>query len=219
MKKYDLIYFMGDSWTYALGQSEDVNHEININNRWSRLVADHFGLEEVNNSEAGIGNLSISQRTYKNILEYVNKGLNVLAVISYSDPSRIEMYNEELSRIVALNESHWDLEFYKIWLTKYYNATVNTQQSIFYITATKMLLERYNVDYVDNFAFTKILDIPYVSNKTILDKRLCDIAGDEGRFLLNYKREPIYSPYGHANILGNKKIADAIIEQITKEYP
>ena len=48
MKKYDLIYFMGDSWTYAIGQAEDINNEINYNNRWSRIVADHFALPEFN---------------------------------------------------------------------------------------------------------------------------------------------------------------------------
>ena len=218
MKKYDLIYFMGDSWTFARGQDEDVNREINISNRWSGLVASHFGLEEVNNSQAGIGNLSICQRTYRDVLDFVSKGKKVLAVISYSDPNRIEVYNKEHSRLIALNESHWDIEFFKTYMTQYYSQEANIEQTIFYITATRILFERYNVDYVDNFAFTKILDIPYFSNKTMLDKTLCDIAGDEGRFLLHYKREPPYSPYGHANVLGNVKIANAVIEKITKEY-
>lgn len=218
MKNYDLIYFMGDSWTYASGQAEDINNEVNDHNRWSKLVANHFGLEEINKSEAGIGNLSICQRTYNDVLRYVNEGKKILAVISYSDPNRVELYNDEISRLVALNESQWDLEFFKTYMTKYYSWKNNIQQSIFYITATKTLLECHNIDYVDNFAFTNILDIPYFSHKTLLDNTLCDIAGDEGRFLLHYEREPGYSPYGHANILGNIKIANAIIEKITKEY-
>lgn len=218
MKKYDLIYFMGDSWTFASGQAEDVNNEVNASNRWSKLVANHFGLLEVNNSEAGIGNLSICQRTYNDVLNLIKQGKNMLAVISYSDPNRVELYNDELSQLVVLNESHWDLEFFKTYMTKYYSWQNNIHQSIFYISATKTLLECHNIDYIDNFAFTEILDIPYFSSNTMLDKTLCDIAGDEGRFLLHYKREPGYSPYGHANILGNMKIADAVIEKITKEY-
>lgn len=218
MTNYDLVYFMGDSWTFAIGQAEDINEEITTASRWSRLVASHFGLQEVNNSEAGIGNLSICQRTYRDILHYVNQGKKVLAVISYSDPARIELYNDEQSKLLALNESQWDLEFFKTYVTKYYNHQENINQTIFHITATRTLLERYNIDYVDNFAFTEVLDVPYFSNDTLLDKNLCDIAGDEGRFLLHYKREPGYSPYGHANVLGNKKIADAIIKKITQVY-
>jgi hypothetical protein len=209
---------MGDSWTFALGQSEDINSEITKSNRWTGLVANHFRLEEVNKSEAGIGNLSICQQTYRDVLDYVSKGKKVLAVISYSDPSRVEVYNKKLSKLVALNESQWDIEFFKTYITQYYSNEANIEQSIFYINATKTLLERHNIDYVDNFSFTNILDIPYSSNKTMLDKTLCDIAGDEGRFLLNYEREPVYSPYGHANVLGNVKIANAVIEKITKEY-
>jgi hypothetical protein len=214
MKKYDLIYFVGDSWTYAHSQFEDIDKEVTIDNRWSRLVAKHFDLEEVNNSQAGIGNLSICQRTYRDILDFISKGKKVLAVISYSDPNRVEVYNKEHSRLIALNESHWDIEFFKTYMTQYHSWEANIEQTIFYITATKTFLERYNVDYVDNFAFTKILDIPYFSNKTMLDKTLCDIAGNDGRLLEPYKN----NSYGHANVQGNIRIANAIIEKLINEY-
>lgn len=218
MKKYDLIYFMGDSWTYAIGQAEDINNEINYNNRWSRIVADHFALPEFNKSEAGIGNLSICQRAYADVLNFIQERKNILAVISYSDPNRVELYNHELAKLAVLNESQWDLEFFKTYMTKYYDWKNNKEQTIFYITAIKTLLENHNIDYIDNFAFTEVLDIPYFSNKTLLDKSLCDIAGNDGRFRLHYEREPCYSPYGHANILGNIRIANTIIEKITMEY-
>jgi len=218
MKKYDLIYFMGDSWTFAIGQYEDVNEEITQSNRWTGLVASHFGLEEVNNSIAGVGNLSICRKTYEDVLKFVGEGKKILAVISYSDPNRVELYNEKHSKLLVLNNSQWEEEFYKTYITTYNNYIANSQQTIFYISTVRTLFERHNIDYVENFAFTKILDIPYFSNKTMLDKTLLNIAGNQGRFSMYGLNGPPGSLYGHANVLGNKKIADAIIEKITKEY-
>ena len=55
-RPYDFIYFIGDSYTYAIGQTDDQLGEINVNNRFSQLVADHYKLEHVNQAQAGQSN-------------------------------------------------------------------------------------------------------------------------------------------------------------------
>lgn len=216
MKKYDLIYFMGDSWTVARGQSEDLTNSVNLENRWTGLVSKYFRLPEINEAIAGCGNRTIFQKVYQDIYSLLSENKKPLVVVSYTDPDRVELWNSKYNQLEVLSNStdYWNLEFYKIFLTEYHNRDANNQQSITYILAIKTLLEKFNLDYVDNWAFTPILENKYFNTKTQLEQTLVDIAGDEGRFPM----PNLLSTYGHANVYGNQKIANKIIQKISQLY-
>lgn len=216
MKQYDCIYFMGDSWTVAQGQYEDLDKLINFENRWTALVAKHFNLKEINPAIAGCGNKTIFHKVYKDIYELISEGIRPLVVVSYTDPNRVELWNPKFNKIEVLSPAEiWEKQFYKTYLTLYDNHDENISQSMYYILSIKTLLERHNLDYIDNWAFTPVLENKYFNTNTQLEQTLVDIAGDEGRFPMP-NSDP--TPYGHANVYGNQKIANKIIEQISKLY-
>lgn len=213
MKSYDLIYFMGDSWTFALGQAEDIDQTVNLENRWTRIVSKYFDLSEVNKSKAGCGNFFIFKTVIEDIPQLIGKGLNPLVVISYSDPNRKEFYIKNRDIYLSINHEDFDVEFHKEFLTSHYSSIVQNQETILYMASLQNFLQNKKIDYVENFAFTNILDHPLLDRSRLLDKTLLDIAEDEGRLLM-----PDKINYGHANVLGNKKIADKIINQIKIHY-
>lgn len=217
MKQYDCIYFMGDSWTVAACLSEDVHQTVTVHNRFSTLIGNHFGLSVINQSKSGCGNQTIFQTVYNDVNKLKSEGLKPLVVVSYTDPNRVELYNPKYGNIEVINQDStmWDTEFYKTYLTRYFTHDANNDQSIYFILAVKTLLERHGLDYVDNWAFTPILENKYFNTNCQLEQTLLDIAGDEGRFEM-----PNHIPckYGHANSLGNRKIADKLIEKIIQLY-
>lgn len=215
MKNYDLIYFMGDSFAVAIGQYEDFNNEVNTTNRWTNLVAATYNLEHHNSAIAGCGNHTVLERVYRDISSFIQQGKNPLVVVCYSDPNRIELFHKEENRLMVINESQWELEFYKSFITNYQTKQSNIERSIMHIAAVQSFLLRHNIDFVDCHSFTDIIKDPLILDHTRLSQSLYDIAGNDGKFLM-----PVgtYSRYGHANVLGNKKIADAVIQKIDSLY-
>jgi hypothetical protein len=206
---------MGDSWTVATGQSEDINREVTLENRWTKNVANYFGLPELNLAVAGCGNLTIFQCIIEDIYKLKKEGKNPLVICSYTDPNRIELFHNNYNKLVVINESQYDPEFYKTYLTSYYDYDNCEKLSLYYITAIKNFLENNNIDYIDCWAFTPILESLYLDYSKTIDKTFLDIVGDEGRLLIP---DSIMTSYGHANLKGNNQIANTVINKIISLY-
>lgn len=206
---------MGDSFTFAIGQYEDFNNEVNKDNRWTNLIANYYNLEHYNRAIAGAGNYTILEKVYVDVFSFVEQKKRPLVVVSYSDPNRIELYNKNYKNYSVLNDIQWDKEFYKTFITNYEDKEANKNLSINYICAIQSFLFRHDIDFIDCHAFTEVIQSPLIENKNRLSESLYDIAGNDGKFLV-----PVYKHfrYGHANVLGNKKIADKIIEKIENLY-
>lgn len=215
MKNYDLIYFMGDSWTFALGQAEDIDSTVNFQNRWTGLVSKHLGLHEVNKSKAGCGNFYIYKSVFEDVRDFIDQGLKPFVVVSYSDPNRKEFFITKYNNYCSLNGTDFDDEFHKIFVTEHHNWVIQNKETCLYVASIQNFLQNNNIDFVENFAFTEILQSNIINPKTILHSRLDHIANDDGRFVM-----PNGSPsqFGHANVLGNKRIADVVIAQIETLY-
>jgi len=206
---------MGDSFAVAISQYEDYNNEINETNRWTNLVAAHYNLLHYNSGVAGCGNYTILEHVYREIYSFLKEGKKPLAVVCYTEPNRVELYNKKYKRHMVINEIQWELEFYKSFITNYEDKYANTKLSTTYIAAVQSFLMRHNVDFIDCYSLTDPIKDPIISNHTTLSKSLYNIADDDGKFIM-----PAGSPlkYGHPNVLGNKKIADAVIEKISSLY-
>jgi len=210
-RKYDLMYFVGDSWVYAVGQSDDVDQVVTKNNRFSNLVASHYNLPCVNNSLAGAGNEYITRTLYQDLYRFHQENLNPFIVMVYSDPWRREIFCNDRKGNFIISED--TVTFFKDYMVNHYNFRNLRELSAILVLQCRTVCDKFNFDYVDAWAFTNPLDIPYYDNQKTLPERLDLIAGEAGRFYI-----PSIKNYGHANILGHTKITNAIIKKIDELY-
>ena len=112
-RPYDFIYFIGDSFTFAIGQADDLLSEVNVNNRFSQLVADHYKLEHVNHAVAGTNNQYIARTLQDNMIEYSLQDKNPLVVVSYTDSARQEVWDNAKNKAKSASQ---DDSWYKDWL-------------------------------------------------------------------------------------------------------
>ena len=95
-RPYDLIYFIGDSFTYAIKQADDIEGVITTENRFSQLVADNYKLEHVNQAKAGQSNQWIARTLQDDMIAYNIEDKNPLVVVSYTDTGRHEMWENQI---------------------------------------------------------------------------------------------------------------------------
>lgn len=210
-KKYDLLYCMGDSFVHGYGQSDDIKQEITVENRFTNLVANHYGLRCVNNASAGTNNEYIARTVYSDILKLKSKGKNPLVFVAYTDPWRTEIYSNKFNMPMTINED--SVSFFKEYMVDNYNFQYAIERSIYNALSVKTMLNYCNFDFVDAWNFD-LKKIPYINNEQELNKTLSAIAGSD-RYTVKIDG---YSRLGHPNLIGHQKIADAIIEKINGLY-
>lgn len=202
---YDFIYFAGDSFTWAIHQGDDINREVDENNRFSGLVSKYFELPEVNAGLPGCSNQYIFQKVYNDVHEFVASGKKFISVLSYTDSSRLDLYSHNFGCQTPIAEESFS--FFKDYLIESYNQDYCDELSISYVLALHTLFDKFNLDYVDSWVF-RTLDVPFSDGSRTLTSSLADIMKKDGRF----------NPNGHANILGNKRIAETYIAKIEELY-
>ena len=213
-REYDLIYFVGDSFVYAIDMAEDDKKEITIENRFSALVAKHYGLKEVNCGMSGAGNLQITKQLYKDMFQYKTDKKNPLVVVVYSDPNRIEVFSNKHEKLVTLNP---EFSFFKNFLVESFNEKFNKESTYFYIDSVRSILNFLNFDYIEANSITPVmLNKSYFSHNTFVIKHMTEIAGKKGSF---QAYTPDNLPYlGHLNILGHELVSQKIIDKINELY-
>lgn len=201
---YDFIYFIGDSFTYAIKQKDDILGEITEHNRFSNLIGQHYNLPVVNQGMPGCSNHTIFKKLYDDVYRYVSENKKFLVVLSYTDFTRLELYHNQRKENVTISDL---FSFYKDYIVESFDFKNCKELTLHYILAMHTLLERFNIDYVE--AFTNEIHTGLYSNKKkCLEETFMEIINVDGRLSQN----------GHPNTIGHDRIAKEFIKKIDELY-
>jgi len=214
MRPYDLIYFIGDSYTFAIGQADDLLSEVNVDNRFSQLVADHYKLEHVNHAEAGTSNQFIARTLQDNMIEYSLQDKNPLVIVSYTDSAREEVWDKEEKR----PQTVWDkMSWYKDWITDGFDFEFQDKVTQYHINSSRFLLKYLKFDFVELYTTVygsrgSTYDLPCFTQEEVIDLSIVEIGAPDGCF------PGLHGSAGHLNITGHKLTTDVLIKKIDKLY-
>jgi hypothetical protein len=110
------LYANGDSWTF--GKNNYVREE----ERWSKLLSDKLGLTEINESSPGNGNDRMVRTTLEWFDNNKDKWDNVVVLLGFIPPMRVEFFNDEENTWSTLNyrdvssADYGDIDFWKKYL-------------------------------------------------------------------------------------------------------
>jgi hypothetical protein len=199
MRPYDFLYCIGDSFTYAMGQSDDLKGEVTVDNRWSQLVADHLHLKLDNRAVAGTNNHWIARTLQDDMIQFNIDDLNPLVIVMWSDQNRTEVWDNEIDETITLNADH---RIYKDYVLDHFNWTWGEIRAKYHSNAMRFMLNYMNIDFVEaescSYTNQGLHEDTIVFSEKIRNNRF-----DEGR--------------GHLNVLGNKLFAETIINRVTHE--
>lgn len=215
MKKYDLIYFAGDSWTVATNTDGVLKTPILETQGFPFIVSDFLKIPYVKNAKGGAGNTWIHREVYNDIPELHKRYKKILSIVGWSHPLRVEILCNEFKDIHNISSPPFSKEFHMRYCEEACNFPMKKyeENTILYIKSLRSLYHTYKVDYIDAFAFSDVLHVPFIGQPKVLEKTFLDICGDEGRIY-----NPTTGGHGHQNVLGNEKIARALIDVINKYY-
>ena len=212
MRPYDLIYFIGDSYTFAIGQADDLLSEVNVDNRFSQLVADHYKLEHVNHAEAGTSNQFIARTLQDNMIEYSLQDKNPLVIVSYTDSAREEVWDKEEKR----PQTVWDkMSWYKDWITDGFDFEFQDKVTQYHINSSRFLLKYLKFDFVELYTTvygSRGSTTPIITPSEVIDLSIVEIGAPDGCF------PGLHGSAGHLNITGHKLTTDVLIKKIDKLY-
>lgn len=196
MRPYDFLYCIGDSYTYAHEQTDDIHCEVTLENRWSRLVADHYGLPEVNNGVAGQNNQWIARALQNDMIQYQKENKNPLVIVLWSDPSRLEVWDQSQNTTDTFNHTH---KAYKDFIIDHFDFEYNSLIAEYHSRAMRFMLDYMNIDFIE-------------AESTKCEWRTLDkdtlLFSDEIR-----KVGMFNNGTGHLNAKGNKLFAEQIIQK------
>ena len=207
--KYDLIYFVGDSVTFAIDQSDDLYRTVNEQNRFSTLIGNYYNLPIVNNALPGCSNEYVLRTVYTDIREFRRNGVNPLVFCSYTDSFRKEFFCEGIHKNVSIinhDNPVFDPEFTKEYFTKHFNFNFLYNMSCVYVDACKALFKHLDIDFIDVFS-NEVLDYDFVTSREFL--------GSINRFV---GPTNMFNGCGHLTVNGNKVVADWAIAKFNELY-
>jgi hypothetical protein len=211
--KYDLIYFVGDSYTFEMHQGDDLYRTVTEKNRFSTLIGNYYNLPVINNALPGCSNEYILRTVYTDIRKFRRNGINPLVFCSYTDINRKEFFCEEadpqISKQVATINAHcpvFDSEFVKEYFIKHFNWEFLNHVSCIQVDACKTLFKYLNIDFIDVFQ-NEILDYDFITDKECL--------GSINKFV---GPTNMFNGWGHLTVNGNKLVADWAIAKFNELY-
>jgi hypothetical protein len=196
VRPYDFLYCIGDSYTYAHEQADDLLSEVTLANRWSRLVADHYGLPEVNKGVAGQNNQWIARTLQNDMIQYQKENKNPLVIVLWSDPSRLEVWDRSQNTTDTFNQDH---KAYKDFIIDHFDFEYNSLIAEYHSRAMRFMLDYMNIDFIE-------AETPWCEWRTV-DK-------DTLLFSNETKKVGMFNNgKGHLNVKGNKLFAEQIIQK------
>jgi hypothetical protein len=196
VRPVDFLYCIGDSYTYAHKQADDIHGEVTLANRWSRLVADHFGLTEVNNGVPGQNNQWIARTLQNDMIQYKKENKNPLVIVLWSDSSRLEVWDRSQNTTDTFNQDH---KAYKDFMIDHFDFEYNSLIAEYHSRAMRFMLDYMNIDFIE-------AETPWCEWQT-LDK-------DTLLFSNEIKKVGMFNNgNGHLNVKGNKLFAEQIIQK------
>jgi len=226
--KYDLMYFIGDSFTKAEGMGEDTKKEVTVETRWSKQVSDHFDLKHINMAEGGTG----LKRCYHKLIEDIElfkktKKIPFVVVVYPMFLRMIETYSNKhglIGNILAADNLYND-EFIEIFIRDFVNEKYLYTNQIATILSIQNYLKQNDIDFVD--APMENLDIcceslPMLKNYPDLNFRMLDTSNmimpaissqiEPNCFIMSNGH------LGHWNLKGNQIAAKLLIDKISERY-
>lgn len=195
MRSYDFLYCIGDSYTHAVEQADDIYGEVTIENRWSRLIADHYGLPEVNKGKAGESNQWIARTLQNDMIQYKKENKNPLVIVLWSDPNRLEVWDHSQNNTDTLNQDH---RVFKDFMVDHFDFAYNSLISDYHARAMQFMLNYMNIDFVQA-----------ESNKC----EWRNLDPDTLLFSDEIRKVGMFNKEGHLNVKGNKLFAEQIIQK------
>lgn len=216
VNKYKLIYFVGDSYTEGHHTDNVLAQPIPIHQRFTSIVASKLKTQYKIDAKGGGSNTWIHRQLYRNIPKlYDETNGKLLVVVSWSEPTRIEMFSGQRNSLETINDSNFDVEFVKMYFNEAYcdDHRLYDDLTKTLIESCRSLLTLLNIDYIETFSNGPVLDVDFLSSNKTLIPSYREICGTEGS---------IYNPeldfYGHQNVIGNQCIANSILEKISELY-
>lgn len=211
------ILFNGCSYTYGF------ELENRLQDRFSRLVANHYNAEEFNISWSGRSNDAICRTT----MDWFAAGHTCdIAVIQWSVLARIEGYDEKDNHKDQNNYVHVTLQTPKNW-GDYYADFYHAQLGIDTLFKNQYILEQFfiqrNIKYIflmHDCWFDYVFDLDSVWKKFLVEKDYHIIRGGEEHqdkvILTNPRINNIHfeTKHGHPSVAGHRALADYIINRI-----
>jgi len=214
MKKYDLIYFVGDSWTVAHITDGVLPEPQPKETLFTYLVANYFNIPYIVDANGGVSNEWIHRTAVNGIEKFVTENKKILLIIGWSDPSRREMFSNELRQSISVSEISCSLDWYKEYVVKYFDYDFQSEITIALRKSIRGLCHAFDIDYIECSAFTPFTNISFLDKNQMLEEHWSKICGEEGRIFV----PNTLFKYGHQNKLGQEKIANALINKIIKTY-
>jgi len=202
------FYFDGDSFTYGGGLRSKCGIDP-TQVRWSKLVSDHFGAEEINVSSRGAPNDRVLRHLFAENFDLVKDCDYIFIQLTY--PCRGEFWSDKFNRWFRHTlikdfkrdgrmkdyDKHFGSE-YNDWLT-YYQAELYSH---------KHGMSKELVAYNSIVSYLKLIGKPFLmstlSNYTHIDY---DVNFNKAKF----DRIP---NDGHPSVLGHEQIAEIFINKI-----
>lgn len=226
--KYDLIYFVGDSFTWAAGFSEDINKEITLKTRWTKQVADYFSLPEVNAGRGGVSTKYIYHKLVQDITEFKKQNINPLVVVFYSYFNRqMETYTKKHGLRVISHSEEYPEDFILTFVLEFGNEKYMYINQIAAILAIQNFLKVNDIDFIDSCIENIEMMREYLDKRALKEyPNLTYNMIDTYRMLLP-NLQTLVEPncfllpngmLGHWNVEGNKIVKDAVIKKALELY-
>jgi hypothetical protein len=180
---------------------------------FTHLTAQYFNLPYIVDAIGGMGNEWIHRTVINGIEKYVARKKKILLIVGWSDPSRREIYFNDLGYPHTVSENACKPDWHKEYMTRHFNHEFQSEITTTLRKSVRGFCHAFDVDYIECFAFTDLPKIPFLDKDHVLEKNWAEICGDEGRLF-----NPNTHGYGHQNKLGQEKIAKALIGKIVKRY-
>lgn len=194
------------------------NEEFMCKNRWSRLVSDYYGMEEINNSGSG-GMISETVVMLSKQGRWEKIGL---LSIEFYGIGRLQGHTpKEIEKLVKGNEDDHGLVGLKNWVINFdYDVEIKTQLkrldeqlekiSKFNIPTVIHIWDHYDIKDIKNI----ILDYPYV-DKCIMNKDEAILDWAKGKYQIHdehpYYNKSIGKKDEHLGPNGHRKFYERII--------
>lgn len=194
-------------------------------NRYSRLVANHFGAKDFNLSGCGFANDLIVAKT----VEFVNDQFHPdLAIIQFSHPTRFLGFDNMYGwRSILPSGTEGDMSLLLKTAEKFFYKYVyhDKMAMMHYWRNMYLLQEMFKAKGIEYFFLRCAGDTtpddlfhPYLDRSRILEKNMWQHLLEQYNPKYRVSKIKGITPGGHPNELGHKKIADYLINTIEQYY-
>lgn len=211
----DCLYVNGCSF------SEGAELHDSNNSRWSKLVADHYNIQEVNCAQGGGSNDRIFRTTTQDLLK-MQGSKNPYVVLMFTNLSRFETGTSNGNwfpwSINSTELSEKDIKFASMYYENYQNDACDVERFAVQLFHLQNMLQSLNIPYL----FLHGLNTPVETNKiesiaSYLDLRYYVHQFDVRQYLMQWPNIK-FGPGGHPLEIGQEKIKEWIINLTNDRY-